>query len=67
MTKLMQHEATGIVGLIVSWYAAFFNFITLDITVDKIHSWIPVILSGGASIMTFIYYFRKNKRENKKP
>jgi hypothetical protein len=67
MKHVMQHEATGIIGLSISWYMAFLNFLNFSLTIDKIHTWLPVILSGGASIMTFIYYFRKNKRENKKP
>jgi hypothetical protein len=59
MKHVMKHETTGIIGLFFSWYTAVAGFITLDK--------LPMYMSIAASAMTFIYYYRKNKRENKKP
>jgi hypothetical protein len=50
----MQHETKGIVGLFFSWYTALAGLATFDK--------VSIVLSCAASIMTFIYYYRKNKK-----
>lgn len=52
--KAMQKDATGIIGLLFSWYSAFAGLVTFDKIVMS--------CSMAASIMTFIYYYRKNKK-----
>lgn len=52
--KQMQQEVKGIIGLFFSWYTAFAGLVTIDK--------LPIALSCAASIMTFVYYYRKNKK-----
>lgn len=52
--KTMQNDTTGIIGLFFSWYTAFAGLVTIEK--------LPILLSCAASVMTFIYYYRKNKK-----